>query len=43
MAAVSTFELIVINATILVQLYPESTKVAASWGIVNGFYKEISK
>ena len=41
MAAVSTFELIVINATILVQLYPESTKVVASWKIVNGFYKEV--
>lgn len=42
MAAVSTFELIVVNSTIIVLLYPEMTKIVASWKIVNSFYKEVS-
>lgn len=41
MAGVSTFELIVINATILTVLYPTLTKARASYAIVNKFFKEI--
>jgi ABC-type uncharacterized transport system fused permease/ATPase subunit len=43
MAGVATFELIVINATILVILYPKLTKARASYKIVQTFYKEITK
>lgn len=43
MAGVATFELIVINATILVVLYPKLTKARASYKIVQTFYKEITK
>lgn len=43
MAGVATFELIVVNATILVVLYPKLTKARASYKIVQNFYKEITK
>ena len=43
MSGTATFELIVINSTILLQMYPKLTKARASWGIVSKFYDEVSK
>jgi ABC-type uncharacterized transport system fused permease/ATPase subunit len=41
MGEVTLFELIVINATILIQLFPSVTKAIASWRRINTFYKEL--
>ena len=41
MAGVATFELIVVNSTILLQMYPQLTTARASWALVIKFYKEI--
>jgi ABC-type uncharacterized transport system fused permease/ATPase subunit len=41
MAGVSSFELIVINTTILVVVYPQITKAIASYKIAKEFYNEI--
>lgn len=38
MGTVSTFELIVLNATIFTMMYPEWAKVRASYSLVNEFY-----
>lgn len=42
MAGVATFELIVVNSTILIQLFPEVTKAEGSWKRISTFYKSIS-
>lgn len=41
MAGVSTFELLVINSTILLAMYPEYTKMIASYNISNSFYEKL--
>lgn len=41
MAGVATFELLVVNATILLILYPNLNKARASQHLINDFYKEI--
>lgn len=41
MAGVTTFELIVINSTILIVLYPKLTKARASYQLSKDFYEEI--
>ncbi|MBA4259187.1 MAG: hypothetical protein C0446_08480 [Chitinophaga sp.] len=43
MQGVSIFVLIVINATIMLQLYPRVTKAQASWHRIKEFYEEVSK
>lgn len=43
MAGVATFELIVINATIVMVLYPKLTKARASRQLSNEFYKELGE
>lgn len=41
MAGVATFELIVINATIIIMLYPKLTKARASYQLSKEFYEEV--
>lgn len=41
MAGVATFELLVANSTILLQIYPSYTKFLASYNISNSFYNEV--
>jgi ABC-type uncharacterized transport system fused permease/ATPase subunit len=41
MKGVGTFELIVINSTILLVLYPKLTKAKASYNISKAFYEEV--
>lgn len=43
MQGVSIFVLIVINATIMLQLYPRVTKAQASWHRIKEFYDEVNK
>lgn len=43
MAGVALFDLIVMNATILVLLYPEVTKAQASWYRVREFYEDLER
>jgi vitamin B12/bleomycin/antimicrobial peptide transport system ATP-binding/permease protein len=42
MGDVAIFELLVINATILVQLYPDITRASASWIRIKEFYGRLS-
>lgn len=43
MAGVALFDLIVMNATILVLLYPEVTKAQASWYRIKEFYDDLGR
>lgn len=42
MAGAATFELLVLNATILLIVYPNLNKARASQHLINDFYKEVS-
>jgi len=43
MGGVSMFELIVVNSTVLVTLFPEATKAQASWIRIKEFYKSVKE
>jgi len=42
MAGVATFELIVVNSTILLEIYPKYTKMLASYNLSKGFYESLN-